>query len=86
MLSNGVDAVDLPGVEHEDGRVLFVSRMEREKGVLDAISVLQALAEADPRVHGVMVGGGSLEADVRRAAQIERRAGSSTWARSIAKR
>ena len=39
--SNGVDAVDLPGVEHEDGRVLFVSRMEREKGALDAISVLQ---------------------------------------------
>ena len=24
VLSNGVDAVDLPGVEHEDGRVLFV--------------------------------------------------------------
>ena len=55
MLSNGVDAVDLPGVEHEDGRVLFVSRMEREKGVLDAISVLQALAErgsAGARRHG----------------------------------
>src|SRR6202023_814635 len=59
VLSNGVDAVDLPGVEHEDGRVLFVSRLEREKGVLDAISLLQALADTDPRVHGVMVGGGS---------------------------
>jgi glycosyltransferase involved in cell wall biosynthesis len=68
VLSNGVDAVDLPGVEHEDGRVLFVSRMEREKGALDAISVLEALTEADPTVQGVMVGGGSLEPDVRRAA------------------
>ena len=72
VLSNGVDAVDLPGVEHEDGRVLFVSRLEREKGVLDAISVLQALTDADPRVHGVMVGGGSLEAVVRRAAESSR--------------
>ena len=39
VLSNGVDAVDLPGVEHEDGRVLFVSRLEREKGALDAVAV-----------------------------------------------
>ena len=68
VLSNGVDAVDLPGVEHEDGRVLFVSRMEREKGALDAISLLQALT-ANPRVHGVLVGGGSLAADARRAAE-----------------
>ena len=69
VLSNGVDAVDLPGVDHEDGRVLFVSRLEREKGVLDAISVLEALTVADPRVRGVIVGGGSLEADARRAAK-----------------
>jgi glycosyltransferase involved in cell wall biosynthesis len=68
VLSNGVDAVDLPGVEHEDGRVLFVSRLEREKGVLDAISLLQALTAGDPGVRGVIVGGGSLEADARRAA------------------
>ena len=67
VLTNGVDAVDLPGVEHEDGRVLFVSRMEREKGALDALSVLEVLTE-DPQVHGVMVGGGSLEAEIRRVA------------------
>jgi glycosyltransferase involved in cell wall biosynthesis len=72
VLSNGVDVVDLPGVEHEDGRVLFVSRLEREKGVRDAISVLQALTETEPGVHGVMVGGGSLEAEARRAAQSSR--------------
>ncbi|MFI5287806.1 MAG: glycosyltransferase family 4 protein [Candidatus Dormibacteria bacterium] len=69
VLSNGVDGVDLPGVEHEDGRVLFVSRMEREKGALDAISVLQELTREDPRVQGVLVGRGSREAEVRRAAQ-----------------
>ncbi len=68
VLTNGVDAVDLPGVPHEDGRVLFVSRLEREKGALDAISVLQSLAARDPTVHGVLVGGGSLEPKVRRAA------------------
>jgi glycosyltransferase involved in cell wall biosynthesis len=72
VLSNGVDPVDLPGVEHEDGRVLFVSRMEREKGALDAVTVMQALTEADTTVHGVLVGGGSLAADVRRAAQSSR--------------
>jgi glycosyltransferase involved in cell wall biosynthesis len=68
VVSNGVDAVDLPDVEHEDGRVLFVSRMEREKGALDAISLLQALTDADPKVHGVMVGTGSLAADAQKAA------------------
>ena len=68
VLSNGVDAVDLPGVEHEDGRVLFVSRREREKGVVEAISVLQQLTSADARVHGVIVGGGSLAGDAQRAA------------------
>lgn len=69
IVSNGVDAVDLPGVDHEDGRVLFVSRMEPEKGALDAISLLQALTDADSRVHGVMVGGGSLAAEVQQAAR-----------------
>ncbi len=69
VVSNGVDAVDLPGVDHEDGRVLYVSRMEREKGALDAISLLQALTDADPSVHGVMVGTGSLATDVQKAAE-----------------
>jgi glycosyltransferase involved in cell wall biosynthesis len=68
VLSNGVDAVDLPGVDHEDDRVLFVSRLEKEKGVLDALLVLQSLAAARPGTHGVVVGGGSLEGEVRRAA------------------
>ncbi|MGA8361420.1 MAG: glycosyltransferase family 4 protein, partial [Candidatus Dormiibacterota bacterium] len=45
---------------------------EREKGVLDAISLLRTLAAADPRVRGVIVGGGSLQAVARRAAEVSR--------------
>lgn len=67
VLPNGVEIVDVPGVEHEDGRVLFVGRLEREKGVLDALSVFGDLAATVPGMRGVVVGGGSLEADVRRA-------------------
>jgi len=48
VVPNGVDAVDVPGVEHEDGRVLFVGRLEREKGVLDALSVFRGLAAGRP--------------------------------------
>ncbi len=68
VLSNGVDPVELPDVQHEDGRVLFVSRMEREKGVLDAIAVMQTLAAQEVKMHGVLVGEGSLESEVRHAA------------------
>jgi glycogen(starch) synthase len=68
VLPNGIDRVDVPGVEHEDGRVLFVGRLEREKGVLDALSAFAALAESISGMRGVVVGGGSLEAEVQRSA------------------
>jgi len=68
VVPNGVGMVDVPGVDHEDGRVLFVGRLEREKGVLDALSVFASLTERDPSVRGVIVGGGRLHAQVRRAA------------------
>jgi glycosyltransferase involved in cell wall biosynthesis len=67
VLPNGVDTVDVPGVEHEDGRVLFVGRVEREKGVLDALSMFRDLGATIPGMRGVVVGGGGLEAQVRRA-------------------
>jgi glycosyltransferase involved in cell wall biosynthesis len=70
VLPNGVDAVDVPGVEHEDGRLLFVGRLEREKGVLDALKVFAELAAKVPGIRGVVVGGGSLEAEVRRAVSM----------------
>lgn len=68
VLPNGVDPVDVPGVEHEDGRVLFVSRLEPEKGVREAVSVLESLTRNGTGVRGVIVGAGSLEAEVRNAA------------------
>ncbi|MEA2637507.1 MAG: glycogen synthase, partial [Chloroflexota bacterium] len=68
VVPNGVEVVDVPGVEHEDGRVLFVGRLEREKGVLDALSVFRGLAATVSGMRGVVVGGGSLEGEVRRAA------------------
>jgi glycosyltransferase involved in cell wall biosynthesis len=68
VLPNGVDTIDVPGVEHEDGRVLFVGRLEPEKGVLDALSVFRELAATVLGMRGVVVGGGSLEAEARRAA------------------
>jgi glycosyltransferase involved in cell wall biosynthesis len=67
VLPNGVDSIDVPGVEREDGRVLFVGRLEREKGVLGALSVFRELAATVPGMRGVVVGAGSLEAEVRRA-------------------
>jgi glycosyltransferase involved in cell wall biosynthesis len=68
VLPNGVDTIDVPGVEREDGRVLFVGRLEREKGVLDALSVFRELAAIVPGMRGVVVGGGSLSGEVQRAA------------------
>src|ERR1700680_4100394 len=68
VLPNGVDIVYLPGGEHEEGRRLFVGRLEREKGILDALSVVKALAGTVPGMRGVIVGGGSLEGEGRRAA------------------
>jgi glycosyltransferase involved in cell wall biosynthesis len=72
VLPNGVDVIDVPDVDHEDGRVLFVGRLEREKGIIDALSALRALAETVPGMRGVVVGAGGLEAEVRRAAAHSR--------------
>jgi glycosyltransferase involved in cell wall biosynthesis len=72
VLPNGVDVIDVPGVEHEEGRVLFVGRLEREKGIIDALSVLRGLAETVPGMRGVVVGGGRREGEVRRAAASSR--------------
>jgi glycosyltransferase involved in cell wall biosynthesis len=72
VLPNGVDPVDVPGVDHEGGRVLFVGRLEKEKGVSEALSVLESLTRNDRGVRGVIVGSGRLQQDVRRAAVASR--------------
>jgi glycosyltransferase involved in cell wall biosynthesis len=61
-----VDALGARGESVRDaGLLLFVGRLEDEKGVLDAVTVMQALARERPDVHGVVVGRGSLERRVR---------------------
>jgi len=72
VIPPGVDAEALaaPGESLRDpGLVLFVGRLEPEKGPLDAVAVMQAVRERQPGAHGVMVGRGSLDAEVRAAAR-----------------
>jgi glycosyltransferase involved in cell wall biosynthesis len=55
-------------VERRPRHVLFVGRLEPEKGPLDAVAVMAALCARDGEVAGTVIGGGSLEAQVRAAA------------------
>lgn len=52
----------------QPGRVLFVGRLEPEKGPLDAVAVMAALCARVSGVHGVLVGQGSLQREVEAAA------------------
>jgi glycosyltransferase involved in cell wall biosynthesis len=52
-------------VEREPGRMLFVGRLEPEKGPIDAIDAMQRVMEDVPAARGVIVGAGSLESVVR---------------------
>lgn len=72
VVSNGVDVVDDDAGSHEDGRVLFVGRLEPEKGILDALSVFTSLIDSDRAVRCVVVGTGSVEDAVRQAAATSR--------------
>ena len=65
----GVDAdTNVDDSQRDPHRILFVGRLEPEKGVLDALDVMQVLAFRDPATTGVVIGSGSLEATVRRRA------------------
>jgi len=48
--------------------VLFAGRLEAEKGPLDAVAVMEAVRARVPAAHGVVVGGGHLDREVRAAA------------------
>lgn len=64
-----VEALAARGESLRDpGLVLFVGRLEPEKGPLDAVAVMQAVRERQPGAHGVVVGRGSLDAEVRATA------------------
>lgn len=71
VIPPGIDVGAL-GVHGESLRdpdlVLFVGRLEPEKGPLDAVAVMEAARERHPAARGVVVGRGSLDAEVRAAA------------------
>jgi glycosyltransferase involved in cell wall biosynthesis len=70
-----VERFDRGDATREPQRVLFVGRLEMEKGPLDAVRCFRYLAEDRPGVHGVIIGRGSLEGAVRAAVDGARHAG-----------
>lgn len=64
----GVDVPALDAAARDSGRMLFVGRLEREKGALTAVELMRSLVERRPEWSGVVVGGGRLERAVREAA------------------
>jgi glycosyltransferase involved in cell wall biosynthesis len=65
VLPPGVELPDLDGTSREPGRLLFVGRLERDKGVLDAVEVMRTLVRSRPDAHGVIIGAGSLAGKVK---------------------
>lgn len=67
-----VSGVDVPaGIDdsgRDPGRLLFVGRLEPEKGVMDALTVMGDLVRHRPGVSAAIVGTGGEEPAVRRAA------------------
>ncbi|MGH9306025.1 MAG: glycosyltransferase family 4 protein, partial [Acidimicrobiales bacterium] len=57
----GPDLVD----GSEPGRVLFVGRLETEKGPLDALETMRQVVAVHPGARGYVAGSGSLEPQVR---------------------
>ena len=65
VLPPGVELPDIDGTSREPGRLLFVGRLERDKGVLDAVEVMRALVRSRPGTHGVIIGAGSMAGKVQ---------------------
>ncbi len=55
-----VASVSSKDAERQPGRMLFVGRLEREKGPLDAIAAMDVVAQKVPGARGYIVGGGSM--------------------------
>jgi glycosyltransferase involved in cell wall biosynthesis len=66
VLPPGVDVPGTAPAPREAVRLLFAGRWEPEKGVLAALAVMGDVIAQRPGSAGVIVGGGSLEAPVRR--------------------
>jgi glycosyltransferase involved in cell wall biosynthesis len=68
VVASGIDIPEINGLAHEPGRLLFVGRLEPEKGVHDALRVVQGVVDARPGATGVFIGQGSLAKTVQRQA------------------
>lgn len=65
-----VERLGALGESRRDQRLLlFVGRLESEKGPLDAVAAMRAVASRHPGVRGVVVGRGRLDPAVREAAE-----------------
>lgn len=68
VLAPGVDVPEEQPAERRGFRLLFAGRWEPEKGVLDAVTVMRTVIAQRPDATAVVVGGGSLAAQVHHAA------------------
>jgi glycosyltransferase involved in cell wall biosynthesis len=70
VIPPGIDVglAALGEIEREEARILFVGRLEPEKGPLDAIAAMDALTQKVAGCRGFVVGSGSLRATVAQAA------------------
>jgi glycosyltransferase involved in cell wall biosynthesis len=65
VLPPGVDVPDAPPQPRDSVRLLFVGRMEPQKGAPAALGVMRDVIRQRPGSTGLVVGGGSVEAHVR---------------------
>lgn len=68
VLPPGIDVPEAQPPAREAMRLLFAGRWEPQKGPLTAIAVMRDVIAQRPGTSGLIVGGGSLEAQVRRLA------------------
>ena len=68
VVAPGVDLPDLDPAIREPGRMLFVGRLEKEKGALPATAVMRRVLQRRPGWSGIVVGSGRLERAVREEA------------------
>lgn len=69
VVPSGVDLPEVDPDARERGRMLFVGRLEHEKGALTAVRVMRRVFENRPGWRGVVIGEGRVAAGVREAAQ-----------------
>ena len=68
VVAPGVELPALDPAVREPGRMLFVGRLEKEKGAVTAAAVMRRVLQRRPGWSGIVVGSGRMERAVREAA------------------